>query len=199
MLFTVLKTEPVLSIDKTSFAWNKLANYSSAAAMISLVVLTTFKLNLLDEMHLNKISLNPFISDSGIYHPLPYGASEEINPIDEVSVESKINDATANFIEYEVLDKKITVKLNNEVTEESIEKAVILGPYHVVAGCFSIEKNANKLHKKLVKMGYEANLSGLHKGLHVVSYQSFSNRGEAKRMLSKVRDEHNSQAWVLKK
>jgi len=193
------KPEPLLRIEKDAFAWNKLANYSSAAAMISLIALTTFKLNLLDETHLNRISLNPFVTESGVYNPLPYGMNGEIASFNETPVESKFNDESINFMEYQILDKKITVKLRDEVAEESVEKAVVLGPYHVVAGCFGVEKNAGKLHRKLIRLGYEANLSGMHKGLHVVSYQSFASRREAKKMLSQVRDEHNAQAWVLKK
>jgi len=194
------KSAPASDNEKSTFAWNKFANYSSAAAMISLIALTTFKLNLLEDVQLNTASLNPFTSETGVYHPLPYGEIKDFATADESVIKTKIDDATTNFMEYPLLDKKIIVKLNNEMDEKTVEKIpAILGPYHVVAGCFGVEKNATKLHKKLIKKGYKADLSGMHKGLHVVSYQSFDSRNAANELLDKVRAEDNAQAWILKK
>ncbi|HAW52537.1 MAG TPA: hypothetical protein DCX54_09465, partial [Flavobacteriales bacterium] len=194
------KATPESDNDRSTFAWNKFANYSSAAAMTSLIALTTFKLNLLEDVQLSALGLNPFVSETGVYHPVPYVEAKDLTLTGDDFVKTKIENASTNFIEYPILDKKITVKVNEDDKDKTVEKAAVTaGPYHVVAGCFGVERNATKLHKKLLKKGYKADLPGMHKGLHVVSYQSFDNRDSAAALLEKVRIEDNSQAWILKK
>lgn len=72
--------------------------------------------------------------------------------------------------------------------------------YHVIAGCFSNESNADKLLAKLQAEGLPARRIGTtDKGLHIVTYESFGSRREALEGLSRIKREHSADAWLLKK
>lgn len=71
-------------------------------------------------------------------------------------------------------------------------------PYHVVAGAFRKEANAEKIYKRLVKMGYEARRIAPNKsGLYPVLYGSFSSYSEAEKEMRKVQKIDNPEAWLL--
>ena len=71
-------------------------------------------------------------------------------------------------------------------------------PYHVVAGAFRKEANAEKIYKRLVKMGYEARRIAPNKsGLFPVLYGSFSSYSEAEKEMRKVQKIDNPEAWLL--
>lgn len=71
--------------------------------------------------------------------------------------------------------------------------------YHVMGGCFSDLKNAKGLVGSLHSQGFQARLLGSYKSLHAVSYASFTSRDEAIKLLAKVRNHHNPNAWLLEK
>lgn len=71
--------------------------------------------------------------------------------------------------------------------------------FHVIAGCFSVEKNATKMVKKLQNEGYPAAVAGYSKGgLIRVAYGSYATRVEALKALAKAKLNHNSNAWLAK-
>ncbi len=71
------------------------------------------------------------------------------------------------------------------------------GDYHVVAGAFRVEENAQKKVKELKLTGHKARLIGANRfGLHQVVYSSHQTRKEALQMLRKVKQE-NEGAWLL--
>ncbi|MEN8886442.1 MAG: SPOR domain-containing protein [Winogradskyella sp.] len=72
------------------------------------------------------------------------------------------------------------------------------GNYHIVAGAYRVEANSNKKIKQLRAKGYKARTIGANRyGLHEVVYASFDNREDAQRELFKIRNSHNSDAWLL--
>ena len=72
------------------------------------------------------------------------------------------------------------------------------GNYHIVAGAYRVESNSNKKIKQLIAKGYKARTIGANRyGLHEVVYASFDNREDAQRELFKIRNSHNSDAWLL--
>lgn len=72
------------------------------------------------------------------------------------------------------------------------------GNYHIVAGAYRVEANSNKKIKQLRAKGYKARAIGANRyGLHEVVYASFDNREDAQRELFKIRNSHNSDAWLL--
>lgn len=71
-------------------------------------------------------------------------------------------------------------------------------PYHVIAGAFRVEENAQKRVSELLKNGYRARLLGQNKyGLHQVAFQSFDNRSAALQFLADIRKNQFPQAWML--
>lgn len=71
-------------------------------------------------------------------------------------------------------------------------------PYHVVAGAFRKESNANKIYDQLVKLGFKARRIAPNKnGLFPVLYGSFSSYSEAQKEMNKVKKTHNPEAWLL--
>ena len=105
-------------------------------------------------------------------------------------VTQKIQEATF-FIENPIPSVLITVEnnLNNE--------AVKL-PYHVVAGAFREEKNANKALRQLQQLGYNARKLERNKyGLFPVLYGSFSSYLQAEKIKQNACQNHNPEAWIL--
>ncbi len=71
-------------------------------------------------------------------------------------------------------------------------------PYHIVAGAFRLEKNAEKVYKRLTIKGYKAKrLSPNSIGLFPVLYGSFSTLEEAERIKSDIQKSENPNAWIL--
>ncbi|ETN94116.1 HU domain-containing protein [Zhouia amylolytica] len=71
--------------------------------------------------------------------------------------------------------------------------------YHIVAGAFRVETNADKRIKQLQAKGYKsADKIGVNKyGLHQVSYASFAEVNEALQFLREIKTKESSEAWLL--
>lgn len=99
-------------------------------------------------------------------------------------VQDKIQEATF-FIESPLPAVKLTIK------EEKLA-------YHIVAGAFRNEENAQKIFEKLSAKGYKARRIAQNKhGLHPVLYGSFSSYAEAQKAMSKIQKAENPEAWLL--
>jgi cell division protein FtsN len=71
-------------------------------------------------------------------------------------------------------------------------------PYHIVAGAFRLEKNAEKVYKRLTRKGYKAKrLAPNSIGLFPVLYGSFPSLEEAERIKSDIQKSENPNAWIL--
>jgi len=72
------------------------------------------------------------------------------------------------------------------------------GNYHIVAGAFRVESNADKKVAQLEAKGFKARRIGTNKyGLHQVVYSSFVSRLEALEALRTVKRNENEGAWLL--
>ena len=102
-------------------------------------------------------------------------------------VESKIQSATF------VIDNPLpTIELN--VTKE------LPKPYHVIAGAFQFEENAQKRVDQLKAKGFDAIILGKNKwGLTQVAYASFYKKTDAFKSLASVRKTDSKDAWLLVK
>ncbi|HBK82449.1 MAG TPA: SPOR domain-containing protein [Flavobacterium sp.] len=79
--------------------------------------------------------------------------------------------------------------------KETPEKVTM---YHVVAGVFSNQKNAQNAYADLIVKGFKAQLGEKNQNnMYPVFFQSFSDYNEAKLFLSNLRNTTNSQAWLL--
>ena len=112
-----------------------------------------------------------------------------------------------NFVEKQkantMLDNQIqeaTFVMENPLPALNLTLPKQNGKYHVVAGAFRVEENAvNKLHA-LLENGYAARAIGVNKyGLHMVVYNSFEDRLEARKSLRLIQRSENKDAWLLVK
>lgn len=185
-------------------AVNSLAKYSVAAAILSIVALTAYKMQWNPEIHLDKISLNPFKTERPVYEFRTYPDLTSTKEETSVSLNDILDSADGEVYHYETgikdLSERLTIRLHDEIVSGTIaETGISRGKYHVVGGCFSIESNASGMVKKLREKGYPADMSVQHHGLHVVSYQSFSDITAAKTFLSTIKKTEDSNAWLLVK
>ena len=102
-------------------------------------------------------------------------------------VNQKIQSATF------VIDNPLpTIELN--VTKEAPK------PYHVIAGAFQFEENAQKKVDQLKSKGYDAYILGQNRyGLTQVAYASFYKKTDAFKSLAQVRVDDSKDAWLLVK
>jgi len=71
-------------------------------------------------------------------------------------------------------------------------------PYHVVAGVFRIESNAEEHYQRLLKLGFKAlRLAPNKHGLFPVLYGSYSNYSEAQQAMKDIHKLDNKDAWLL--
>ena len=71
-------------------------------------------------------------------------------------------------------------------------------PYHVVAGSFRLEENAEKIYQKLSKEGFKAKrLAPNNHGLFPVLYGSYSTFEEAQKVRVEIQKTQTPDAWLL--
>ncbi|OIQ31022.1 MAG: sporulation protein [Bacteroidetes bacterium MedPE-SWsnd-G2] len=103
----------------------------------------------------------------------------------------------------EDLDRRVqeaTFVIDNPLPAVTLSVEKQTGNYHVIAGAFRVEENSTKKVEELRELGYKARKIGVNKyGLHQVVYASYSNRLDALNSLRKIKQEHNSEAWLLVK
>lgn len=111
----------------------------------------------------------------------------------EQSVQEKVNDKIQQatfFIENPMPAVKLSLK------EDHTAKM----PYHVVAGAFRSETNAQKAVNALVSKGFNARKLGKNQfGLYPVLYGSFATYAEAHEKMNKIKRTESSDAWLLVK
>lgn len=112
----------------------------------------------------------------------------------EQSVQEKVNDRIQQatfFIESPMPAVKLPLK---------DDKTVATMHYHVVAGAFKSEENAQKAINELVSKGYNARKLGKNKfGLYQVGYGSFKTYAEAQEKMNRIKRTENGDAWLLVK
>ena len=93
--------------------------------------------------------------------------------------------------------QQATFVIDNPLPAITFEVEKQAGNYHIVAGAFRVEENAQKKVKELKADGYKARLIGANKyGLHQVVYSSHQTRREAINKLYEVK-RVNEGAWLL--
>ena len=99
-------------------------------------------------------------------------------------VQNKIQEATF-FIDNPIPAVRLTVK------EEKLS-------YHVVAGAFRNERNAEKIYQELIKLGYPARRVGTNRfGLHPVFFGSYATEIEAQQAMRAIHKAKSPEAWIL--
>ena len=68
--------------------------------------------------------------------------------------------------------------------------------YHLVAGCFVEQENAERLNKALVSKGYDSQIFSFYR-MHMVTYNSYETRAEAQKALNLIVQESGKElTWV---
>jgi hypothetical protein len=127
------------------------------------------------------------------------------------SVGYKLYDNYLNQIAQETLlvETKVQKKVNQKIQEATffiqnplptvtLTVAAEKMNYHVVAGAYRQEINAEKSFENLNKLGYKARRVALNKhGLYPVLYGSFPTYSEAQKAMKVIQKKHNPEAWLL--
>ena len=106
-------------------------------------------------------------------------------------VQNKIQEATF-FIEAPI--PAVTLSLKSDTKE----KAAVKLPYHIMAGAFRSEANAQKRYNQLVAKGYDARVLGVNRnGYYPVLYGSYTTFAEAEKEKNNIIETDNPEAWIL--
>lgn len=99
-------------------------------------------------------------------------------------VEEKIQEATF-FIESPLPNVKLTVK------EQKLS-------YHIVAGAFREESNAQRIYERLSREGFKSRRLEKNKfGLYPVLYGSYATYAESQKAMAEIHKTQNKEAWLL--
>lgn len=108
-----------------------------------------------------------------------------------------------------LVETAVQKQVNNKIQEatffiKSPMPAVTLSikegkmPYHVMAGAFREEKNAQKIFERLSNQGYKARRIAPNKhGLFPVLYGSYATFAEAEKAKKEIQEKDNPEAWLL--
>lgn len=99
----------------------------------------------------------------------------------------------ATFFDMEPVELP-SISLDVVTPKKEIDERV----HHIVAGAFRFQKNADKKIRQLNRLGFNASYIGTNKfGLHMVTYDSFTDVDEALNSLKRVKRNHSRDAWLL--
>lgn len=103
-------------------------------------------------------------------------------------VQQEIQQATF-FIENPLPAVELSIKNNPQAM-----------PYHIVAGAYKSEANADKAVQQLLVKGFKSKRLDKNKfGLYPVLYGSYATQEEAQKSMNQIRKTHNKEAWLLVK
>jgi len=94
--------------------------------------------------------------------------------------------------------QEATFVIENPLPAITLSVSKPAGRYHLVAGAFRMEENAEKRVNQLREKGFKARQIGVNKyGLHQVVYGSYTESNEALQALREVRKTDDKAAWLL--
>ncbi|MFN5417345.1 MAG: SPOR domain-containing protein [Flavobacteriia bacterium] len=119
-----------------------------------------------------------------------FANTEEVKEIDTTKIENDIEEIEKQVaLEQEEENSAETIvetaeSENPEKEVEKIEKTEVKTPsgdlsFHIIAGSFGVEENANRLAKKYAAAGKNASVLGKFDDMYLVSYESFATKEEA--------------------
>lgn len=94
--------------------------------------------------------------------------------------------------------QEATFVIENPLPVINLQLAKQVGKYHIVAGAYRMEENADKKIEQLREKGYSPmNIGVTRYGLHQVIYASFKERMDALKKLHEIQRDENPDAWLL--
>ena len=117
---------------------------------------------------------------------------EEFIYNNEIEFQNDIRLKSINKLEKAIFDFGVLPPVEINITKKPFYK------YHIIAGAFRLELNANNLISNLAKKGYNPSKLPINdKGLTPVSFDNFSNRKDAVIALRKFQSSENKDAWIF--
>ena len=117
------------------------------------------------------------------------------------------------YEKYSFQQKIIVEQENRQKTIQRVENAIFdfgsipaiefelkikSNKYHIIAGAFGIQSNADNLYNKLLNKGYKPTKLPINdKGLLPVSFDNFPNRKDAVIALRELQSLENKDAWIF--
>jgi hypothetical protein len=184
--------------------------YWPAAAILVFFLCSAFLLNQqfswVKTQEVNYSSLDFFTADTPSYNAKAI-SSEGVEKVDFI-LERKVN-FPEGLVPFETMAGKSTLLVvdnRKEETDTKLDNTAVdvktlknKMKFHVMGGCFAELSNAEGLVKSLRSQGFEARLLGKYKNLYAVSFGSFARKEDARTLLSTVKTQENSSAWLLVK
>lgn len=94
--------------------------------------------------------------------------------------------------------QEATFVIENPLPVLNLQLPKQMGNYHLVAGAFQLEENAEKKMEQLREKGYYPRNMGVTRyGLHQVIYASFEEKRDAMKKLHEIQRTENPDAWLL--
>jgi nucleoid DNA-binding protein len=94
------------------------------------------------------------------------------------------------------INKKVNTPILNIETDNTNKKPILVQQKHyIIAGAFSVEKNATKMMNKLNRWNHNSTIIN-NKSIMRVTYDSFTTKNQAIDALVSIRKE-NPEAWIL--
>ncbi|MCV9929671.1 SPOR domain-containing protein [Flavobacterium sp. LS1R49] len=135
-----------------------------------------------------------FILALGVTGSIGYPMYQNQIAAKTVLVESAVQKQVQNKIQ----EATFFIKNPMPAVTLSVKEDKLPMPYHIMAGAFRSEKNAQKAYDKLIKAGYEAKLIPANKhGLFPVLYGSYATMREAEKAQKEIQKTINPDAWIL--
>ncbi len=119
--------------------------------------------------------------------------------------EAELYTETSRLVQEHIQEASFAIDIQNPLPSITLNVTDALPEknekfFHIIAGAFREEENADKLIRRLTRKGFAPAYLGTNKfGLHQVAYKSFTNKLEAVRFLAKIKREQNKSAWILTK
>jgi hypothetical protein len=103
----------------------------------------------------------------------------------------------ATFFDVEPLELP-SISIDVLTTKPKEVRNINVRTHHIVAGAFRFQSNADKKIRQLKRRGYNAAYIGTnHHGLHMVTYDSYTDAAEALNALKEVKRKQSKDAWLL--
>lgn len=133
-----------------------------------------------------------FILGLGLTASVGYSVYQNQIASETVLVETAVQKQVQNKIQ------EATFFIKNPLPAVRISIKESKMPYHVVAGAFREEKNAQKIFERLSNLGYKAKRIAPNKyGLFPVLYGSYATFAEADKAKKEIQEKDNPEAWLL--
>jgi len=195
----IIRTSKVVSLPKpfakgakSIKAHKSSINWKVAAVILPLIGLSTyvsFQQDAVSDAYANYAYLNPFkVKPAAVYTPRHIELEEKTIIVEAIEMPIAKNTDTP----------KIEIPTKEAEIVEVLETKIIQTNFHLVAGCFSSETNAQNLVDKLKSEGFDSSMIGQNaKGLFRVAFQSFGNKEEALTQLHNLKAS-GKPTWLLK-